>query len=105
MNKRKSSLVKHLLSFIKNRKQQRRQHDMVNLIRYLQNPNLSIHDEHYADDILFVGSITKDGFVKTATTLFFRLFWTVIKEKVTMKVFSKNFRHTLSISQTPLPPS
>ena len=48
---------------------------MVNLIRYLQNPNLSIHDEHYADHISLLGSNTKDGFVKTATTIFCRLFW------------------------------
>ena len=48
---------------------------MVNLIRYLQNPNLSIHDEHYAGDTSLLGSNTKEGFVKTATTLFCRLFW------------------------------
>ena len=54
---------------------QRQQDDMFNLIRYLQNPNVSIHDEHYADDISLLGSNTKDGFIKTATNLFFRLFW------------------------------
>ena len=48
---------------------------MVNLIRYLQNSNLSIHDEHYADGISLLGSNTKDGFVKTATTSFCHLFW------------------------------
>ena len=48
---------------------------MVNLIRYLQNPTLSIHNKHYADDISLLGSNTKDGSVKTATTLFCRLFW------------------------------
>ena len=47
---------------------------MVNLIRYLQNPNLSIHDEHYAEGISLLGSIIKEGFVKTATTLLCRLF-------------------------------
>ena len=73
LKKRKSSLAEDLLCSMKNRMQQRRQHDMVNLIRYLQNPNLSIHDEHYADDISLLGSNTKDGFLKTATTLFCRL--------------------------------
>ena len=48
---------------------------MVNLIRYLQNPNFSIHDEYYADSISLLGGNTKDGFVKTAITLFCRLFW------------------------------
>ena len=48
---------------------------MVYWTCYLQNPDLSIHDEHYADDISLLGSNTKDGFVKTATTLFCRLFW------------------------------
>ena len=75
LKKRKLSLEEDLLCSVKNRIQQRRQHDMVNLIRYLQNPNLSIHDEHYANDISLLGSNTKDGFVKTATTSFCRLFW------------------------------
>ena len=35
LNKRKSSLAEDLLCSVKNRMQQRRQHDMVNLIRYL----------------------------------------------------------------------
>ena len=35
LKKRKPSLVEHLLCCIKNRIQQRRQHDMVNLIHYL----------------------------------------------------------------------
>ena len=94
---------------------------MFNLMHYLQNPNLLIHEEHYADDISLLGSNTKDGFVKTAATLFCRLFWendtnegkgqeeiqdielantTKIRS---MKVFSKDFRHTLNIPQTPLP--
>ena len=47
---------------------------MVNLRQYLKYPNLSIH-EHYADYISLLGSNTKDGFVKTATTLFCDLFW------------------------------
>ena len=75
LKKRKSNLAEDLLCSVKNRAQQRRQHDMVNLIRYLQNPNLSIHDKHYANDISLLGSSTKDGFVKMATTLFCRLFW------------------------------
>ena len=52
LKKRKLSLEEDLLCSVKNCIQQRRQHDMVNLIRYLQNPNLSIHDEHYGDDII-----------------------------------------------------
>ena len=48
---------------------------MVNLIRYLQNLNLSIYDEHYADDISLLDSNNKDGFVKSVTTIFCRLFW------------------------------
>ena len=75
LKKRKSSLAEDLLCSVKNRIQQRRQHDMVNLIRYLQNPNLSINDKHYADDISLLGSNTKDGLVKSAATLFCRLFW------------------------------
>ena len=75
LKKRKSSLAEDLLCSVKNRIQQKRQHDMVNLIYYLENSNLSIHDEHYANDISLSGSNTKDGFVKTATTLFCRLFW------------------------------
>ena len=35
LNKRKSSLVEDLLCSVKNHMQQRRQHDVVNLIRYL----------------------------------------------------------------------
>ena len=68
LKKRRSSLGKDLLSSVENRIQQRRQHDMVHFIRYLQNPNLSIHDEYYADDISLLGSNTKGSFVKTATT-------------------------------------
>ena len=43
---------------------------MVRLMHYLQNSNLLIHGQHYADDISLLGSNTKDGFVKTATTIF-----------------------------------
>ena len=89
---------------------------MVNLIGYLQNPSLSIDDEHYADDLSLLGSNTKDGFVKTATTLFCRLCWendsnegkgqnenqdigwlTLLTKIRSMKVFSKDFRHTSNI--------
>ena len=62
-----------MLSCVKNRIQQKRQHDLFNLIHYLQNRNLSIHDEHDADDMSLIGRNTKDDFVKTATTLFCRL--------------------------------
>ena len=61
LKKRKLSLAEDFLYSVKNRIQQRRQYDMINLIRYLQNPNLSIHDEHYADDISLLGGNTKDG--------------------------------------------
>ena len=75
LKKRKSSLAEDLLCSVKKRIQQRRQHDVVNLICYLQNPNSSIRDQHYANEISLLGSITKDSFVKTATTLFCRPFW------------------------------
>ena len=65
----------NLLSCVKNRIQQKRQYDIFNLIRNLQNRNLSIHDEHDADDMSLIGRNTKDDFVKTATTLFCRLSW------------------------------
>ena len=45
-----------------------------NLLRYLQNSNSSIYNEHYADEIPS-RSNSKAGFVKTATPLFCRLFW------------------------------
>ena len=46
LKKMKSSIAKDLLCAFKNRLQQRRQYDVVNLMRYLQNPNfLTDHDE------------------------------------------------------------
>ena len=77
LKKRKSSLAKDLLCALKNRLQQRRQHDVVNLMRYLQNPNsLTDHGEYHADDIdvIPLSSNTKEGFLKTATILICRLF-------------------------------
>ena len=74
LKKRKSSLAEDLLCAVKNRVQQRRQHEVFNLLRYLQNPNSSIYNEHYADEIPSSGN-SEEGFVKTATTLFCRLFW------------------------------
>ena len=74
LEKRKSSLAEDLLCAVKNRVQQRRQHEVVNLLRYLQNPNSSIYNEHYADEIPFCSN-SEEGFGKTATTLFSRLFW------------------------------
>ena len=74
LEKRKSSLAKNLLCAIKNRVQQRRQNKVVNLLGYLQNPNSSIYNEHYADEIPFC-SKSDEGFVETTTTLFCRLFW------------------------------
>ena len=72
LEKRKSSLAKDLLCAIKNHVQQRQQHEVVNLLRYLQNPNSSIYNEHYADEIPSCSN--SKGFVKTATTLFCCLF-------------------------------
>ena len=46
---------------------------MVNLLRYLKNPNSSIYNEHYADEIPS-SSNSEESFVKTATTLFCRFF-------------------------------
>ena len=75
LEKRKSSLAEDLLCAVKNRVQQRRQHEVVNLSRYLQNPNSSICNEHYADKIPSCSN-SEEGFVKTATTLFcYHLFW------------------------------
>ena len=77
LKKTKSSLAKDLLCALKNRLQQRRQHDVVNLMRYLQNPNsLTDHGEYHADDIddIPLSSNTKEGFLKTATILICRLF-------------------------------
>ena len=76
LKKRKSSLAKDICA-LKNHLQQRRQHDVVNLMCYLQKPN-SLTDlcEYYADDIddIPLSSNTKEGFLKTATTLICRLF-------------------------------
>ena len=47
---------------------------MVNLLRYLQNANSSLYNEHYADEIPSCSNSDED-FVQTATTLFCRLFW------------------------------
>ena len=74
LEKRKSSLAEDLLCAVKNPVQQRRQHEVVNLLRYLQNPNSSIYNEHYPDEIPSCSN-SEEGFVKTATTLFCRLFW------------------------------
>ena len=71
--KRKSSLAEDLLCAAKNRIQQRRQHEVVNLLRYLQNPNSSIYNKYYANEIPSCSN--SEGFVKTAITLFCRLFW------------------------------
>ena len=73
LKKRKSSLAEDLLCAVKKHVQQRRQHEVVNLLRYLQNPNSSINNEHYADEIPSCSN-SEEGFVKTATILFCRLF-------------------------------
>ena len=39
MKKQRTTLVKKLLSAVKNRMQQRRKNDLINLMRYLRNPN------------------------------------------------------------------
>ena len=74
LEKRKSSLAEDLFCAVKNRVQQRRQHEVVNLLRYFQNLNSSIYNEHYADEIPSCSN-SEEGFMKTATTLFWRLFW------------------------------
>ena len=73
-SKRKSSLAEDLFCAVKNSVQQRRQHEVVNLLHYLQNPNSSNYNEHYADEIPSCSN-SEEGFMKTATTLFCRLFW------------------------------
>ena len=97
---------------------------MVSLIHYLQNPNLSTHIEHYANDVSLLGVNTKDGFVKTATTLLCCLFWENdsnegkgqhenkdkeladnTNQKREHESLFQTFRHTLNIPQTPLPHS
>ena len=78
LKKRKSSLAKDLLYALRNRIRQRRQHNVVNLMRYLQNPkSLTDHDEYYTDDIddIPLSSNTKESFLETATTLIRRLFY------------------------------
>ena len=44
------------------------------MLLYLQNPNSSIYNEHYADEIPSCSNSEED-FIKTATTLFCHLFW------------------------------
>ena len=78
LKKRKSSLAKDLLYALRNRIRQRRQHNVVNLMRYLQNPKSLIdHVEYYTDDIddIPLSSNTKESFLETATTLICRLFY------------------------------
>ena len=75
MKQRRSTFAKSLLSSVKDRIQQRRQHDLINLMRYLQNP--TTFSENDADDIFDdepLSSTTKESFLKTATTLVSRLF-------------------------------
>ena len=86
LEKRKLSLAEDLLCAVKNRVQQRRQHEVVNLLRYLQNPNSSVYNEHYADEIPSCSNSEED-FVKTATTYFAVCFGevTAIKQKVKMR--------------------
>jgi len=65
-----SALAKDLLCAIKTRMQQRRHHDLVNLLRYLKNPNtVTEHDDDFPSS-----NITKQGLPTTATTLISRLF-------------------------------
>ena len=68
LEKRKPSLAKDLLCAVKKSVQQRRQHEVVNSLHYLQNPNSSIYKEQYADEIPSCSN-SKEGFV-TAITLF-----------------------------------
>ena len=43
MKKQRTTLAKKLLSAVKNRIHQRRKNDLINLMRYLQNPRILIH--------------------------------------------------------------
>ena len=74
LEKRKSSLAEDLLCAAKNCIQQRQQHEVVNLLRYLQNPNSSIYNKYYANEIPSCSN-SEESFVKTAITLFCCLFW------------------------------
>ena len=45
MKKQRTTLAKKLLSAVKNRIQQRRKNDLINLMRYLQNSNTSSQND------------------------------------------------------------
>jgi len=52
--------------------QQRRQHDVVNLLRYLHNPKVLV--EHDDTDVAQLSNNAKQDFLKTASALISRLF-------------------------------
>ena len=65
-------MTNDLLCVIKNRIQQRRQHDVVNLLRYLHNPKVLV--ERDDTDVTQLSKNAKQGFMKTASALISRLF-------------------------------
>ena len=82
MKKRRTTLAKKLLSAVKNCIKQRRKTDLIDLMRYLQNPNaFSQHDTNDIFDDEPLSSTTKESFLKTATTLISSLFGDGINDK------------------------
>ena len=66
MKKQRTTLAKKLLSAVKNRIQQRRKNDLINLMRYPQNPNTFSQDntnDIFDDEPL--SSTTNESFLKT----------------------------------------
>ena len=75
IKKQRTTLAKKLLSAVKNRIQQRRKNDLINLMRYLQNPNtFSQNDTNDIFDDEPLSSTAKESFSKIATTLISSLF-------------------------------
>ena len=65
MKKQRTTLAKKLLSAVKNRIQQRK-NDLINLMRYLQNPNtFSQNNTNDIFDDKPLSSTTKESFLKT----------------------------------------
>ena len=82
MKKQRTTLAKKLLSAVKNRIQQKRKNDLIDLMRYLQNPNtFSKNDTNDIFDDEPLSSTTKERFLKTATTLISNLFGDGINDK------------------------
>jgi len=65
-------MANDLLCAIKNRIQQRRQHVVNLLLRYLHNPKVLV--EHIDTDVAQLSNNAKQGFLKTALAVISRLF-------------------------------